>query len=436
VRRRFGPSRIALLVGTLGLVASACVSGGGGAAPKPVATVKVTEPTSPVTVRFASWVGNAPNMKKFAQDFEKLHPNITIKFENIPAGQFTDKLTTEVAGGTAPDAVLMDSSAISDFASRQALLDLDPYIAQSKVVSADDYVGAFKTSAIYQNHMFGLPFDGETTGLFYRTDLFSAAGIDGPPTTWDELMADAQKLTNPAAKQYGYAIFTQEAAYYWYPFLWQAGGDLVGSDGTTIAFDSDAGRQAAEFYVDLAKYAPPDYLASNSWDGRVSFANGQVAMYMAGSWFAGEMNASFPKINGKWASAPLPAGPAGCATTIAGDSLAVMQQSDNPTAAWLWLEYLSQPSIMTQWTIGDKFSTLLPPRASILNDPSIFDKKPFMEGFAQNMKCAVESTIANPKWPKIESDLNDELGAAIYGDISPDEALAKAASYAQSISNG
>jgi ABC-type glycerol-3-phosphate transport system substrate-binding protein len=47
------------------------------------------------------------------------------------------------------------------------------------------------------------------------------------------------------------------------------------------------------------------------------------------------------------------------------------------------------------------------------------------------MKCAVESTIANPKWPKIESDLNDELGAAIYGNISPTEALDKAAEYAR-----
>jgi multiple sugar transport system substrate-binding protein len=436
VRRRSVPLNAVLLIGLLGLVGSACLSGETQTQPSPSAVISIKEPTEPVTVRFASWVGNSPNMKKFAQDFEKLHPNITIKFENIPAGQFTDKLTTEVAGGTAPDAVFMDSSAISDFASRGALLNLDPYIAQSKIVVADDYVGAFKTSAIYNGSMYGLPFDGETTGLFYRTDLFSAAGIDGPPATWDELMADAQKLTVPAQKQYGYAIFTQEAAYYWYPFLWQAGGDLVASDGKTIAFDSTAGQQAADFYVQLSKYAPPDYLASNSWDGRVAFANGQVAMYMAGSWFAGEMNSSFPKIDGKWASAPLPAGPAGCATTIAGDSLAVMQQSQNPAAAWLWLEYLSQPDIMTQWTIGDKFSTLLPPRASILNDPSLFDKKPFMEGFAANMKCAVASTIANPKWPKIESDLNDELGAAIYGDITPEEALSKAAAYAQQTSTG
>ncbi len=48
--------------------------------------------------------------------------------------------------------------------------------------------------------MYGLPFDGESTGLFYRTDLFEAAGIAEPPKTWEEFTAAAEKLTDPAKK--------------------------------------------------------------------------------------------------------------------------------------------------------------------------------------------------------------------------------------------
>jgi multiple sugar transport system substrate-binding protein len=426
-----------LVVAALGLVASACISGGESTPSKsgpPVKTAK--EPTEPTTVTFASWVGNSPQMQKFAEAFHALHPNITIKFENIPAGQFTDKLTTEIVGGTGPDVAYMDSSAVADFASRSALVDLDPYIAGSDVVSADDYVGAFKTSATYQDHMYGLPFDGETTGLFYRTDMFSAAGITEPPKTWDELQADAAALTDPVKKQYGFILFAPESAYYWYPFLWQAGGQLLSPDGQEVLFNSSQGQEAANFYVGLRKYSPPDYYNSNSWDGRVAFANGQVAMYMAGSWFAGEMNSSFPKINGLWASAPLPEGPAGCATTIAGDTLVMLAGSQNQDAAWLWLEFLSSPQSMTRWTVGSKYSTLLPPRASLLNQPGFFDKKPYLAGFADNMKCAVEAQISNPKWPKIEQALNDKLGAAIYGSISPDEALSQAVTEAEQIIGG
>jgi multiple sugar transport system substrate-binding protein len=292
-------------VAALALAAAACVSGGGsndsGTQPgQTIQPVTPKEPTSPVTITFQSWVSDAQQMKKLAADFHKAHPNITIKFLNVPADNATQRLTTQVAGGTAPDTAFLDSSAVQDFAARWALVNLDGYIAGSKDVKLDDYVAGFKQTAVYQNSMFALPYDGETTGLFYRTDLFQAAGIAGPPKTWEELQAAAAKLTDPAKKQYGYILFAPEAQYYWLPFLWQAGGNLLSKDLKTIAFNSPQGVQAAEFYVGLRKYAPRDYLGSNSWDGRVAFANGQVAMYEAGAWFGGEMAQSFPKIKGKY----------------------------------------------------------------------------------------------------------------------------------------
>src|SRR3954453_7579171 len=232
----------------------------------------VQDPTSPVTVTFSSWVGSDPTMKKFAADFHKLHPNITIQMQNVNADSASQKLTTQIAGGNPPDVAVVDASAPSDFASRQALGNLDDYISRSSIVKPDDYVDAFKTFVTYQGHLWGLPIDGESTGLFYRKDLFAAAGIDGPPKTWDEFLADAEKPTDPAKKQYGYEVFAPEAAYYWYPWLYQAGGDLLSEDGKTVTFDSPEAQTAANFYTGLAKYSPPDYLNSNSFDGRVGFA--------------------------------------------------------------------------------------------------------------------------------------------------------------------
>src|SRR5205823_14906635 len=140
------------------------------------------------------------------------------------------------------------------------------------------------------------------------------------------------------------------SAYYWYPFLWQAGGNLISDDGKTLEFNSPQGQQAANFYVGLRQYSPPDYFNSNSWDGRVAFATGKVAMYEAGSWFGGEMTSSFPQINGKWSVAPIPQGPARCATTQAGDTLVAFSQSKNQDAAWLWIDFLTQKENMKTWT--------------------------------------------------------------------------------------
>ncbi len=194
----------------------------------------IADPNEPVTINFASWVGEQEGMQQLAERFQELHPNITIEFQDSPAEEITDKLLTQVAGGTAPDVAYLDQGAVGDFATRNALVALDDYIAQSQAVDKDDYIAAWRDAASFEGKMYGLPFDGETTGLFYRTDLFEAAGIEGPPTTWDEFEAAAQKLTNKDEKKYGFILFAPESAYYWYPWLWQAGGTLLSEDGKTI----------------------------------------------------------------------------------------------------------------------------------------------------------------------------------------------------------
>jgi multiple sugar transport system substrate-binding protein len=392
----------------------------------------VEDPTEPTEVTFFSWVGNQPTMKKFAKDFHALHPNITIKFENVPAEQAATVLTTRIGGNNPPDVAFVNASDTSDYASRGALVDISNYLERSEVVNPDDYTEAFKTFVTYEDKMWGLPMDGESTGLFYRTDMFEAAGIDHPPTTWEEFEADAAALTDESKGQYGYELFATEAAYYWYPWLYQAGGDLLTDDGKDVAFTSDEAKTAAEFYVNLAQYSPEDYLNSNSYDGRIAFAQGQVAMYMAGAWFAGTLSDEFPDIDGKWATAPLPEGPAGCKTTIAGDALIMLDGAENADAAWLWMEYLSQPEILADWTYKTE-GTLLPPLNSLLESDEIVEEKPILQGFIDLMKCGVASTVSNPKFPRIETILNEELGKAMYGEQTAEQALENAAAQAEAI---
>ncbi len=433
---------LSLLVAALAVsVAASCSSGGSGSggssssppptsSTQPSAPTTVPEPTSPVTISFASWVGGQDGMKLAYARFHKLHPNITVKFQNVPAEELETKLTTQIAGGNPPDAAYVDAGTVSTFASRKALVNLDSNVAGSKIVDGGDYVKAFKDFVVSDGSMYGLPFDGESTGLFYRKDLFAAAGIAGPPKTWEEFQADVQKLTIPAKKQYGYEVFAPEAEYYFYPWLWQNGGALLSDDEKTIEFDSDVAKEAANFYVNLAKYSPPDYLNSNSYDGRVAFANGQVGMYMAGAWFAGTLNDEYPKISRKWAAAPLPNGKAGCKTTIAGDALVVFGHSDKQDAAWKWIEFLSSKTEMANWTFKSE-GTLLPPRTSLLESPDLLKEKPVLATFADLMKCGVNYNIVNKQWPKVTQELNKQLGSAMYGDQTADEALDTTATFAK-----
>lgn len=438
-RRRFAQQALALGVSSAALAGMLRTGGVAAqdATPEPFVPIgeqldlanlspEIPEPTEPVTVTFASWVNETEMMGMLRERFQELHPNIAVEFQGIPAEEMDARLTTQVAGGNPPDSVFVDQSSVVDFASRGAFLDLDPYIAKSIAVKRDDYVGAFLEAALWEDRMYGLPYDGESTGLFYRTDLFEAAGIAGPPTTWEELQAAAEALTSEG--QYGYILFAPEAAYYWYPYLWQNGGEILSPDGTTILFNNDAGKEAAEFYVGLAQYSPPDFLNSNSYDGRVAFATGQVAMYVAGAWFASVMQDEYPDITDRWSAAPLPQ-KVRCATTIAGDVLAIPAQGKNHDAAWKWIEFLSAPQNLALWALGTPGNpgSVLPTRTSLLEDPNVFALNPILEGFAEQMACGITGGAPNPLYGEVEVALNDQLGRAIYGEVDAATALDEAA---------
>jgi multiple sugar transport system substrate-binding protein len=424
---------------TFALLASACLNtGGGDEQPEPSASVQpivAQEPSEPVTIRFAvfSSVAESPQMEKFKKQFEAEYPNITVEFEPVPSSRSREKLLTQIAGGNTPDTAFIDAGFVQELGPRGALVNLDGYIAGSDAVATEDYVEGFRNTALVDGSMYGLPWDGETTGLFYRTDLFEQAGIEGPPTTWEEFEQTAAALTDPAKKQYGVAVFSTEAAYYWLPWLWQNGGRTLSPDGQDIEFDSPEGIEAAEYYVNLAQYTPPDYLASDSWNARVAFASGKVAMYIAGNWFAGQLLTEFPDIEGKWASAPLPEGDAGCATTLAGDSLVMLGTTEQQDASWLWIEFLSRPENMATWTIGSPTATLLPPRQSLLESDQLAKDKPFLQGFADDMACAVTETAVQPKWQEVQDNLNEKLGEAMFGDITAAEAVTQAAAEGEEI---
>ena len=397
----------------------------------------IAEPAEPVTVTWSTWVNtDTPFWKATIEAFHKVHPNITIEVQSVPSSDdMFDKLLAQIAAGNPPDTAYVSDWMTGALAQNDGLVALDDYIAKSKIIDTTDYVPAFLEPAKVGDTQYGLPFASETTGLFYRTDRFEEAGLDPnhPPQTWEEFQEYAEKLTDKDNSKYGFAVFAPEAAYYFYPWLWQAGGEQLNpSDPNDVVWDSPEGQKAAEFYVNLAKYSPEDLLNATSWDGRVPFANGDVAMYMAGTWFAGTLLTEFPDATGKWAAAPLPQDKR-CATTIAGDHLVVFKGSKNPEAAYKWIEWLSAPQNMVAYNLGnpDEPGTLLPPRTSLLDEPSLYEGRPYMQGFKENMKCAYVPAADQPNYYKAEEILTEYLGRAFYGEIDAKTAVTESAKEAE-----
>jgi ABC-type glycerol-3-phosphate transport system substrate-binding protein len=157
-------------------------------------------------------------------------------------------------------------------------------------------------------------------------------------------------------------------------------------------------------------------------------------MYIAGAWFAGTLLTEFPDATGLWAAAPLPQDER-CATTIAGDHLVIFNASENPEAAFKWIEFVSAPHNMAILNLGtpENPATLLPPRISLLEDPATFEGRPFLQGFADNMQCAVVSEVIQPRYGEAEQFLNDYLGRAFYGEMDGAAAVVESAAEAEAL---
>src|SRR5215207_8674847 len=260
----------------------------------------IPDPAEPVTITFANFNDmETPFWQGMKEEFEAVHPNIKVEFQTVPGEELFDKLLAQIAAGNPPDAAYVSDWMTGAFSQEGGLAPLDEYIGKSDLIQLDDYVPAFLESSQVGGVQYGLPMTSETTGLFYRTDRFEEAGLDpnNPPKTWEEFQEYAEKLTNTAENKYGFAVFAPagEAAYNFYPWLWQAGGDQLNPDDPTdVVWDSPEGQKAADFYANLAQYAPPDLINATAWDARVPFANGDVAMLMAGGWLVGELMTQFP----------------------------------------------------------------------------------------------------------------------------------------------
>jgi multiple sugar transport system substrate-binding protein len=199
MRTRIGGLAVASLV-----LAAAC----GGSTASPSTTTGPTSaasqaaaasaPVAPVTLTLRyCWggEGEVKAMEKVIQAWNQANPAIQVK--GISGNIQTEEVAAAVAGGAPPDMVIMcDNGAIAGFAHDKVIMPLDDILTK---IGADksDIIPASLKWVTYQGKLYGLPFGQDTWALYYNTDAFTEVGLDPakPPTTPDELWADAAKLT-------------------------------------------------------------------------------------------------------------------------------------------------------------------------------------------------------------------------------------------------
>jgi multiple sugar transport system substrate-binding protein len=284
---------------------------------------------------------------------------------------------------------------------------------------------------MYEDSRYSLPVSASNLGLFWNKDLFEAAGLDPdtPPSTWEELVSMAQTIKDKTGV-WGMELFTQGGegtSWQWQVYLWGAGGELLSSDLSKPVFDSKAGEEALQFWVDLVHKYKVSTIAP--WG---LFGRGEAAMVMDGSW----MTQFFPmQVDFELGAAPFPRPADGeMATNMGGEQLFIFE-SDKATqqAAFDFLEWFSSTDVQVDWGKGTGF---MPIKRSVAEDETytawLENERPLLKPFVRSME------FANPR-PPVEaySQMSDVLAGyvveALHQKLQPKEALEAAAADVENV---
>jgi multiple sugar transport system substrate-binding protein len=199
---------LTLLVSVPVVAGLAACSGGSTPAPeasKPAATAPTApapapaeaKKQEPVSIRFAWW-GDGKRHEKYnaiADLYEKSHPNVKIVREFGAFNDYWDKLATQTAGGNAPDIVGMHATYVADYARRNVLLDLAPYLAD-KTIDVNNFPPAVQEAGKVNGKTVMVAQGVTMTGWEYNSAMFDKLGIKYPDYnwTWDDFNAKVIEL--------------------------------------------------------------------------------------------------------------------------------------------------------------------------------------------------------------------------------------------------
>jgi len=153
------------------------------------------------------WWGGDARTKAY-QDalaaFGKSHTDFGVKTEFSGYDGYFDKFNSEIAGGTAPDLLQMDTALVSQYAGQGVLLPLDEYIGNS--LDLTGFPDALLSAGRVDGKLYGVPSGTGGVLVTYDATVLKGAKVDPPAAdwTWSDLTGYATKLTGAlGGKVYG-----------------------------------------------------------------------------------------------------------------------------------------------------------------------------------------------------------------------------------------
>jgi multiple sugar transport system substrate-binding protein len=346
-----------------------------------------------IKLRMTIWSANEAHLKLFndiAAGFKKDHPNVSVTYESLPFDTYTTALTTQIAGGNAPDMAWIFETSAYDFVKSGALYPLTDTLKAAPGYNLEEVSAGATERWSQDGKLFAYPFSTSPFAVFVNNDLIKAAGAKTPADmiaagewTWENAIATASAV----AKAGKGGLVVRDFNYQSWQYLtsvWNGwGASPWSADGTTCTMAEKPMADAVSFIHDaiFEKKAMPGPGET------VDFFAGNAAMTITQISRASLLPKDKPF---GWDLVPLPKGPAGEYALIGQAGIGVMQSGKNAETAAEFVAYMTNPENSA------KLSQFFPSaRKSLLNAEVLKKTNPLLS--QEQIEKVVISGIATGK---------------------------------------
>ncbi len=288
-------------------------------------------------------------MRDLLDRFEAANPDIRVVLDTVPyAAGILQSLPLQLASGDGPDlARVTNLGGLAEY-----FLDLRPHLSDPAYWETNfgpflDWMRPAGSTAIP-----GFMTQLTVTGPFINATLFEQAGVEIPneQMSW-ERWAD---LTRQVAQATGtpYAMVMDRTGHRLAGPAISNGAAIFDEEGNVV-IDDNGMRSMMQLMIDWHADGTmnPDVWIGNAGTyaaGNEFFVNGQVVLYMSGSWQVGQFNNLIGDAF-DWQVIPNPCGPEACTGMPGGAALVGIADTDHPAEVARLMEYLVQEDVLAEF---------------------------------------------------------------------------------------
>ena len=350
---------------------------------------------------------------QFMQD----NAGVEVTMEAVPWGTCQDKVINLAIAGDPVSFSYVGSRTLKGLAENGHIVAVDIPDSQKAM-----YQPGILDTVSHMGKIWGYPHAFSTKALFMNCGLLEEAGVacEGP-STWDELYAMAEAVTNNTGAA-GIGLAGKDfdnTMHQFLNYLYSNGGQVIDPDTNEITLDSSNTVEALAFYGKLANVAQEGPLAWERSQLTELFNDEKIAMYINGPWGAGQHKEG---LNVK--TVRIPAGPQGSqGTLLITDSVAVFNGTGHEDMA---------SKLVAQLTSGDAQYDLdtswgLTP---IMQYPQIGSVAPYNTDYWMMFIDAIADGGPEPlfvDYKAFQTVMNSMIQGAILGEGDPADLVAEAA---------